>query len=144
MVTKDHPRSMSYSNLLHGCGLSKPNTEDLKGTTTRPDRDQVLRNLDVGTYHAGVRDFYFSLLVASEDESPLGWQKLGEYSNFEVVRSRLPHRRDGLANLKGPLGKLTWLQLENVLCEAGTAAERPDEREYATRAVKWLQTRAIT
>ena len=28
------------------------------GTTTRPERDQVLRNLDVGSYHAGVRQFF--------------------------------------------------------------------------------------
>src|SRR5262249_10533584 len=30
------------------------------GTTTRPDRDQVLRNVDVGTHYAGVRQFFFS------------------------------------------------------------------------------------
>ena len=29
------------------------------GTTTRPERNQVLRNLDVGTYYAGVRQFFF-------------------------------------------------------------------------------------
>jgi hypothetical protein len=36
------------------------------GTTTRPERDQVLRNIDVGSYYAGVRQFFFSLLVSSE------------------------------------------------------------------------------
>ena len=30
------------------------------GTTTRPERDQVLRNIDVGSYYAGVRPFYFT------------------------------------------------------------------------------------
>jgi hypothetical protein len=29
------------------------------GTTTRPDRDQILRNIDVGTYYAGVQRFFF-------------------------------------------------------------------------------------
>ncbi|RPH62556.1 MAG: hypothetical protein EHM89_05390 [Acidobacteria bacterium] len=32
-------------------------------TTTRPLRDQVLRNIDVGSYYAGVRRFFFSLLA---------------------------------------------------------------------------------
>jgi hypothetical protein len=31
-------------------------------TTNNPVRDQVLRNIDVGSWHAGVRDFYFGLL----------------------------------------------------------------------------------
>src|SRR2546428_738067 len=39
------------------------------GTTTRPTRDQVLRNIDVGSYYAGVREFYFSLLVRSSEVS---------------------------------------------------------------------------
>jgi hypothetical protein len=37
------------------------------GTTTRPSRDQVIRNMDVGTYYVDVRQFFFSLLILSED-----------------------------------------------------------------------------
>jgi hypothetical protein len=39
------------------------------GTTTRPERNQVLRNIDLGSYHAGVRQFFFSLLILSEKHS---------------------------------------------------------------------------
>src|SRR5262245_3276487 len=46
------------------------------GTTTRPERDQILRNLDVGTYYAGVRQFFFSLLISSEQRSPVGTKLL--------------------------------------------------------------------
>src|SRR5258708_5734579 len=49
-----------------------------QGTTTRPDRDQVLRNLDVGTYYAGVRPFFFSLLVHSAAAAPAGSRAVDE------------------------------------------------------------------
>lgn len=51
------------------------------GTTTRPLRDQVLRNIDVGSYCAGVRDFFFSLLVQSAERSPLGAAAVARYSD---------------------------------------------------------------
>ena len=113
-----------------------------KGTTTRPTRDQVLRNIDVGSYYAGVRSFYFSLLIASDRTSPLGVQKLQEYSDFNVVRERLVHRVDGIKNLR-EIGKLSWSQLETVLVDAEKAAARQDERAYAKRATEWLRERVL-
>lgn len=113
-----------------------------KGTTTRPTRDQVLRNLDVGSYYAGVRSFYFSLLIASDRTSPLGVQKLQEYSDFNVVRERLEHRVDGIKNLR-EIGKLSWSQLDTVLVDAENAAARQDERAYARRATEWLRARVL-
>ena len=41
-------------------------------TTMRADRDQVLRNIDVGSYYAGTRDFFFSLLIRDSVMSPRG------------------------------------------------------------------------
>jgi hypothetical protein len=114
-----------------------------KGTTTRPTRDQVLRNIDVGTYYAGVRSFYFSLLIASNQQSPLGVQMLQTYSDFNIVRECLRgHRPDGLSNLK-EIGKLTWSQLDNVLLKAGDATDHPEERAYAGRASEWLRARVL-
>ena len=49
-------------------------------TTTRPARDQILRNLDVGTYYAGVRPFFFALLISSEQHSPIGVRMIREYA----------------------------------------------------------------
>jgi hypothetical protein len=111
------------------------------GTKVRPDRDQILRNLDVGTHYAGVRRFFFSLLVSSGTRSPLGMQKLKEYQDLETVRARLAaHRGDKLINLLGS-GHLTWIQMGKVLKGAYEKAEREDERLYAKRAWDWMLER---
>jgi len=113
------------------------------GTTTRPGRDQILRNLDVGTYYAGVRRFSFALLISSDERSPVGARTIREYADFAVARGKLAaHRPDGLLNLEA-IGKITWLQLAEVLDHAERAAEREDERAYATRAAAWLRQRVL-
>jgi hypothetical protein len=112
------------------------------GTTTRPERDQVLRNIDVGTYYAGVRPFYFSLLVRSREQSPLGVERVGRYADPSELERLLPHRPDGLKNLAG-IGVLTWADLGNVLNESAGYARREDERAYAARAREWLIARGI-
>jgi hypothetical protein len=113
------------------------------GTTTRPDRDQVLRNIDVGSYYAGVRSFYFSLLVSSDARSPIGVQTLGQYSDHASIREKLKkHRPDGLQNLKG-IGKLVWQDLFDVLREVDGLTDRQDEKAYASRAIAWLAERSL-
>ena len=113
------------------------------GTTTRPSRDQILRNLDVGSHYAGVRKFYFSLLVASETRSPVGMQMLAQYRDHSVVRRKLQdHRTDGLQNLAG-IGSLTWYDVSEVLWQASQNAEQDDERLYASRAVAWLTEKGL-
>jgi hypothetical protein len=113
------------------------------GTTTRPQRDQVLRNIDVGSYHAGVRDFFFSLLIAAKKTTPKGVKRISEYSDLSVPRTRLQaHRPDGLQNLKA-VDLLTWAALADVLEEAAKTASREDERNYAERAVGWLRERGL-
>ncbi len=113
------------------------------GTTTRADRDQVLRNLDVGSYYAGVREFFFSLLVSSEKRSPKGIERVRLYDDLLVPREKLGgHRPDGLKNMKA-IGGLTWAELAEVLVEASKVAPRKDERAYAARAVAWLQGRGL-
>jgi len=114
------------------------------GTTTRPGRDQILRNVDVGTYYAGVRQFSFSLLISSEQRSPDGVKTLREYSDFAAVRKKLAaHRPDGLANLHS-IGKITWFQLAEVLANAEKGAPREDERAYAARVLAWLRERVLS
>lgn len=113
-------------------------------TKTRVGRDQLLRNLDVGTYYAGARLFSFSLLISSEQLSPVGAKTLREYSDFAAVRNKLAaHRPDGLANLHS-IGQVTWLQLGEVLADAEKIATREDERAYATRAAAWLRERVLS
>jgi hypothetical protein len=114
------------------------------GTTTRPGRDQILRNIDVGSYYAGVRQFFFSLLTASNTRSPAGDKALTEYSNHSILRDRLKaHRKDGINNL-GDVGPLKWFDLSEVLGQAADQAGREDERAYASRALAWLRDKGLT
>jgi len=113
------------------------------GTTTRPDRDQVLRNIDVGSYYAGVRQFFFSLLISSESKSPEGAKRVREYTDLSIPRAKLQaHRPDSLQNIRG-ISQLTWSALFDVLVEASESAPRDDERAYATRAIVWLRERGL-
>ncbi len=43
----------------------------------------MLRNIDVGSNYAGKKDFYFSLLVLDEKQSPKGVRKVNE--NYEEI-----------------------------------------------------------
>ncbi|MBM4323580.1 MAG: hypothetical protein FJ115_08500 [Deltaproteobacteria bacterium] len=118
-------------------------TSDIStGTTTRPDRDQVLRNLDVGSYYAGVRDYFFSLLIRDRNCSPKGVQVIEEYKDLDCVRDKLPHRPDRLKNLR-TVGLLTWSHLAQVLEEARSRIKRPNELAYAQRCIDWLGQRGI-
>ena len=113
------------------------------GTTTRPLRDQVLRNIDVGSYYAGVRQFFFSLLVASAERSPVGADTVKRYQDLEAVRLQLrDHRPDGLANLKA-VTLLTWPDLAAVLTVASGSVRRRDEGGYAERALAWMQGKGL-
>ena len=105
------------------------------GTKTRPERDQVLRNIDVGSYYARTRDFFFSLLVVSPETSPLGAAAVGEYSDFSKTRALLQaHRSDRLTNLRA-VTLLTWLDMAAVLTDARDSVVRIDERHYADRSL---------
>ena len=118
-------------------------TSDIStGTTTRPDRDQVLRNLDVGSYYAGVRDYFFSLLIRDPSRSPMGVQVIDEYKDLNRVRDKLPHRSDRLKNLRA-VGLLTWSHLAQVLDAARSRVKRPNEHAYAQRCIDWLSQRGI-
>jgi hypothetical protein len=112
-------------------------------TTNNPERDQVIRNVDVGSWFAGVRDFYFSLLLLDSARGTKGMALIERYaaSRDEVLR-RLPHRPDRLANLRG-IGLLRWSDLAAVLAECAEEAPRDDERAYARHAVEWLEGKRI-
>jgi hypothetical protein len=113
------------------------------GTTTRRARDQVIRNIDVGSYYAGVRDFHFSLLVRSTEHSPLGAAAVARYCDLDVPRQELQsHRPDGLANLRS-VTTLTWADLGRVFEHAQQSASRSDEQGYAQRAIGWLRNKGL-
>jgi hypothetical protein len=119
-------------------------TSDIsEGTTTRPDRDQVLRNIDVGSYYAGVREFFFALLILDKARSPKGVSAIERYQqDFGEIRRRLPHRPDALSNLRG-VALLSWMDVAEVLLAAASRVTKRDEACFAQRAVEWLHSRGI-
>ena len=113
------------------------------GTKTRPERDQVLRNIDVGSYYAGTRDFFFSLLVASAEISPLGAAAVARYSDLAEPRALLQgHRPDRLANLRA-VTLLTWSDMAAVFADARDTIVRIDERHYTVRALEWMRRKGL-
>ncbi|MFN0179617.1 MAG: hypothetical protein ACKVZ0_12535 [Gemmatimonadales bacterium] len=125
------------------CIEAKYHSDISTGTTTRPGRDQVLRNIDVGSFRAGVRDFYFSLLVRSSDRSPRGVETIARYRDLDSVRALLaPHRPDRLANLRA-VTSTTWTDLGKVLATAAARATRPGEAAYAHRALEWMTAKGL-
>jgi hypothetical protein len=123
------------------CFIEAKLTSDIsKGTKNNPERDQILRNVDLGSWYAGIRDFYFALLVLDENHSPEGVKLLRQYKdlpNHMKDKKRLPHRSDGLTNMK-KMGLLTWADMVIILRECQVKAQREDEKAIAGRAADWL------
>jgi len=113
-------------------------------TTTRATRDQVLRNIDVGSYYAGTRHFYFSLLIADAEKSREGVKVVDKYHDLDEPRKLLKdHRPDGLQNLRG-VSRLTWSNLAEVLDDAAQYAALDAEKQYASRALGWMRERGLS
>jgi hypothetical protein len=108
-------------------------------TTNNATRNQVIRNLDVGSWYAGMRDFYFALLIMDAERTPKGVKAI------KAVWPSLPsfaHRPDGMRNIRG-VGTLVWKDVASVLDAAGKRAPRDDERGYARRAAGWMRERGF-
>ena len=78
-------------------------------TTNNENRDQLLRNIDVGSFYSGDRDFYFSLLYFDEEKTKNGMDRIELYSNIGPYefKTMLPHRSDNMENIKS-IGKIKW------------------------------------
>jgi len=126
------------------CIEAKYRSDVSERTTNNAERDQVLRNVDIGSWHAGVRQFFFSLLVLGESSSPKGVSLLHRYcTDPGELHRRLPHRPDRLPNLAA-IGALRWSDCAEVLngCALSCAVEE-DERIIAAKAVGWLAGKGI-
>lgn len=116
-------------------------------TTNNPNRDQILRNIDVGSYYAGVRDFYFSLLILDEKTSSKGYKKVNQYKQelgygVDEFASNFEHRSDGLTNLKD-ISVFYWEDIAAIFRFCSTYAEDQFERDIANRAFNWLHSKNI-
>ena len=100
---------------------------------------------DVGSYYAGKRDFFFSLLVVDPEKSPLGAVAVARYSDSDFAETRAllhGHRPDRLANLRA-VTLLTWSDMAAVLADARDSIVRIDEQHYADRALEWMQAKGL-
>jgi hypothetical protein len=108
-------------------------------TRNNPTRDQVVRNLDVGSWYAGTRDFYFALLIMDAERSPKGVQVV---TALDQKVPELQHRPDGMKNIRA-VGQLLWRDIADVLQAAAEGAPKDDERGYARRAAGWMKERGL-
>ena len=86
-----------------------------KRTKNDPDRDQIIRNLDVGSYYATKNNFgfYFILLTEKGDDDSI---KLYNYykSNPQNIINKLPHRTNIIkvpTYFENVMGYITWDEL---------------------------------
>lgn len=115
------------------------------GTTYNPDRNQIIRNIDVGSNYAGKKDFYFSLLILDDNHSPKGLALINKYiKNKAAVLEVLPHRKstDMLGNVKG-IGYHTWEDVCKTLKEFASNVSYENECFAAQKCVEWLNNKGI-
>ena len=81
-------------------------------TSHDPCRDQIIRNLDVGSFQAGRmgKRFFFILLTPEYYErSRLYWYKMKDYrENPELIREKLPYLSIDFGELSRSIGWILW------------------------------------
>jgi len=87
-------------------------------TSHDPRRDQIIRNLDVGSFQAGRlgKKFFFILLTPDYYErSRLYWYKMQDYrENPEFIRERLPYLSIDFRELSRSVGWILWKDVIGV------------------------------
>jgi len=87
-------------------------------TAHGPNRDQIIRNIDVGTYYAWNKglDFYFVFITSSNCNKSR--KLLRHYlGNPQEIVDRLPHRTDipkRIEQITENMGLTTWNQLHKI------------------------------
>lgn len=111
-------------------------------TLARPDT--ILRLIDAVSWYAGARDCYIALITSDWADTPVGSALIDRYrGSREVLARRLPHRRDGLANVRG-IGRMTWRDLAAIVRDCAESNSLTDlERCAASRTGQWLDSLGI-
>ncbi|MCL2217591.1 MAG: hypothetical protein FWB91_11320 [Defluviitaleaceae bacterium] len=93
-------------------------------TTNNESRDQLIRNIDVGSFYAGEKDFYFSLLYHNDEFVAKGIEKIKEYSGKTLagLKEMLNHRKESLENIKG-ICSFKWNDLLKLDLQINHAVE---------------------
>ncbi|KGR90831.1 hypothetical protein CD30_08905 [Ureibacillus massiliensis 4400831 = CIP 108448 = CCUG 49529] len=107
-------------------------------TTHDVNRNQVIRNIDVGLEYVNERDFYFSLLILDGKHSSKGVAVTNEYKHsINRIMDELPHRNHELSKLLG-IGILTWDNFLELFDEISNNTNNELERVIAGSAYSWL------
>jgi hypothetical protein len=114
------------------------------GDSTLARPDTILRVIDAVSWYAGARDCYVALITSDWSDTPIGSALIERYrGSRDVLARRLPHRRDGLANVRG-IGRMTWQDVANILRDcAGSHSLTDFERVAASQAEQWLDSLGI-
>ena len=114
------------------------------GDSTLARPDVILRTIDAVSWYAGARDCYIALITSDWSDTPIGSALIERYrGSREVLAHRLPHRRDGLANVRG-IGRMTWRDVAGIVRDCAVSSSLTDlERFAARRTEQWLYTVGI-
>ena len=114
------------------------------GDTTLAAPDSVLRAIDAVSRYAGVRDCYIALITSDPYDTPVGVALIDRYaSSRDALLCRLPHRRDGLANLRG-IGRMTWRAVASIIRDCAEGGSLGDlERCAAGQTSQWLDSLGV-
>ena len=107
------------------------------GTEQNAKRDQIIRNIDIGTNYARKRNFYFSLIILDKYHSPIGYRRAVEYKDsLEAVQNALPHRVE-LPSLKG-ISVIQWKDIQSLFKTIYLYSKNKYEKYIADQVSYWL------
>ena len=111
-------------------------------TVARPDA--VLRAIDAVSWYAGTRACHIVLITSDWADTPMGTALIDRYrSSRDVLLRRLPHRRDGLVNVRD-IARMTWRDVAGIMRDcADSTSLTIFERCAARQAVQWLDSLGI-
>jgi hypothetical protein len=114
------------------------------GDSTLARPDAILRMIDAVSWYAGARDCYIALITSDWSDAPIGSGLLERYrGSRDVLLRRLPHRRDGLMNVRG-IGTMTWRDVASIFQDCADSDALTDlERFAARRTAQWLESLGI-
>jgi hypothetical protein len=114
------------------------------GDSTLARPDAILRLTDAVSWYAGARDCYIALVTSDWSDTPIGSVLIERYrGSRDVLLRRLPHRRDGLANVRG-IGRMTWRDVAGIIRDCAESNSLTDlERFAASRTEQWLDSLGI-
>jgi hypothetical protein len=114
------------------------------GDSTLARPDAILRLIDAVSWYGGARDCYIALITSDWSDTPIGGALIERYrGSRDVLARRLPHRRDGLVNVRG-IGRMTWREVASIVRDCAESGSLTDlERFAAGRTEQWLDSLGV-